>query len=186
MVKFSKGIKIPQCFSCDMIASGTASITLSTTDNEITTDTAVQRLVMGDSLVNKPIQNLSIRHALADAMRLYKNGKNAEDEDNVSVCYHCAYGGDLILCDDPHCAHCYHAACVGLAHAPQGKWICPWHRCEKCGKDASRQCILCPRAYCSNHTPKDILTFAETQRFICCPTCHDILVWCRTPRAYCF
>lgn len=32
-----------------------------------------------------------------------------------------------------------------------GKWDCPWHHCDVCGKTAAQKCVECPNSYCSLH-----------------------------------
>jgi len=34
---------------------------------------------------------------------------------------------------------------------PKGKWQCPWHFCDECGKLARSMCSLCPNSFCENH-----------------------------------
>ncbi|OXB80997.1 UNVERIFIED_CONTAM: hypothetical protein H355_006080 [Colinus virginianus] len=32
-----------------------------------------------------------------------------------------------------------------------GKWECPWHQCDMCGKEAASFCEMCPRSFCKQH-----------------------------------
>lgn len=32
-----------------------------------------------------------------------------------------------------------------------GKWLCPWHHCDICGKVASKLCTECPNSFCPQH-----------------------------------
>lgn len=32
-----------------------------------------------------------------------------------------------------------------------GKWDCPWHHCDECGKPAAKKCVECPNSFCSTH-----------------------------------
>lgn len=32
-----------------------------------------------------------------------------------------------------------------------GRWECPWHQCDVCGKEASSFCEMCPNSYCNAH-----------------------------------
>ena len=39
--------------------------------------------------------------------------------------------------------------CDIIIHA--GKWDCPWHHCDECGKLALELCEQCPNSYCLTH-----------------------------------
>lgn len=32
-----------------------------------------------------------------------------------------------------------------------GKWLCPWHHCDVCGKLANKLCSECPNSFCQQH-----------------------------------
>ncbi|KAG7283099.1 hypothetical protein CRUP_033045, partial [Coryphaenoides rupestris] len=32
-----------------------------------------------------------------------------------------------------------------------GRWECPWHQCDACGKEAASFCEMCPSSYCKEH-----------------------------------
>lgn len=32
-----------------------------------------------------------------------------------------------------------------------GRWECPWHQCDICGKEAASFCEMCPSSYCKEH-----------------------------------
>lgn len=32
-----------------------------------------------------------------------------------------------------------------------GKWECPWHQCDICGKEAASFCEMCPSSFCKQH-----------------------------------
>ncbi|XP_055451845.1 histone-lysine N-methyltransferase, H3 lysine-36 specific-like [Psammomys obesus] len=32
-----------------------------------------------------------------------------------------------------------------------GKWECPWHQCDVCGKEAASFCEMCPSSFCKQH-----------------------------------
>ncbi|PAA59653.1 hypothetical protein BOX15_Mlig018572g2 [Macrostomum lignano] len=66
-------------------------------------------------------------------------------------CFRCGDGGRLILCSKESCPKAYHADCLGLAKAPFGRWICPWHHCDDCGGPSSRLCSACTASYCDQH-----------------------------------
>ncbi|CAL8303653.1 unnamed protein product [Boreogadus saida] len=73
-------------------------------------------------------------------------GKRSEDE-----CFRCRDGGQLVICGKKSCTKAYHLACLGLAKRPFGRWDCPWHHCDVCGRASKAFCQLCPNSFCSSH-----------------------------------
>ncbi|KIK60865.1 hypothetical protein GYMLUDRAFT_167361 [Collybiopsis luxurians FD-317 M1] len=52
-------------------------------------------------------------------------GKEVDDDIKVYCFCHRPSFGDMIACDEPTCkVEWYHLACIGLAVAPEGVWIC--------------------------------------------------------------
>jgi len=37
-----------------------------------------------------------------------------------------------------------------------GKWDCPWHHCDMCGKPAVHCCVECPNSFCNEHYTRNI------------------------------
>ncbi|XP_066089027.1 histone-lysine N-methyltransferase NSD2 isoform X1 [Saccopteryx bilineata] len=72
--------------------------------------------------------------------------KVSEDE-----CFRCGDGGQLVLCDRKSCTKAYHLSCLGLGKRPFGKWVCPWHHCDVCGKPSAAFCHFCPNSFCREH-----------------------------------
>ncbi|XP_054648589.1 histone-lysine N-methyltransferase, H3 lysine-36 specific isoform X2 [Dunckerocampus dactyliophorus] len=72
--------------------------------------------------------------------------KEREDE-----CFSCGDGGQIVSCKKPGCPKVYHADCLNLAKRPAGRWECPWHQCDVCGKEAVSFCEMCPSSYCKAH-----------------------------------
>ncbi|XP_055730042.1 histone-lysine N-methyltransferase, H3 lysine-36 specific-like isoform X4 [Salvelinus fontinalis] len=72
--------------------------------------------------------------------------KEREDE-----CFSCGDGGQIVSCKRPGCPKVYHADCLNLAKRPAGRWECPWHQCDLCGKEAASFCEMCPSSYCTLH-----------------------------------
>ncbi|XP_061858355.1 histone-lysine N-methyltransferase, H3 lysine-36 specific isoform X2 [Colius striatus] len=72
--------------------------------------------------------------------------KEREDE-----CFSCGDGGQLVSCKKSGCPKVYHADCLNLTKRPAGKWECPWHQCDMCGKEAASFCEMCPRSFCKQH-----------------------------------
>ncbi|XP_036013799.1 histone-lysine N-methyltransferase, H3 lysine-36 specific isoform X3 [Mus musculus] len=72
--------------------------------------------------------------------------KEREDE-----CFSCGDAGQLVSCKKPGCPKVYHADCLNLTKRPAGKWECPWHQCDVCGKEAASFCEMCPSSFCKQH-----------------------------------
>ncbi|XP_078087311.1 uncharacterized protein LOC144505206 [Mustelus asterias] len=66
-------------------------------------------------------------------------------------CFRCGDSGQLVICKKPGCPKVYHADCLTLTKRPAGKWECPWHQCDVCGKEAVSFCELCPSSFCTDH-----------------------------------
>ncbi|XP_063040115.1 histone-lysine N-methyltransferase NSD2 [Engraulis encrasicolus] len=72
--------------------------------------------------------------------------KQSEDE-----CFRCRDGGELVLCDRKGCTKAYHLSCLDRTKRPFGRWDCPWHHCDVCGKNSEAFCQLCPNSFCKAH-----------------------------------
>ena len=42
-----------------------------------------------------------------------------------------------------------------------GKWVCPWHHCDNCGKPATHLCVECPNSFCTAHVVGNTRVFDE-------------------------
>ncbi|XP_054838674.1 histone-lysine N-methyltransferase NSD2 isoform X2 [Eublepharis macularius] len=78
--------------------------------------------------------------------------KKSED-----YCFRCNDGGQLVLCDRKSCTKAYHLSCLGLVKRPFGKWECPWHHCDVCGKSSISLCHFCPNSFCKDHYDEMLL-----------------------------
>ncbi|XP_027356941.1 increased DNA methylation 1-like [Abrus precatorius] len=56
---------------------------------------------------------------------------------NDSVCSHCRFGGDVMLCDC--CPSSFHLDCLGLDSVPDGDWFCPRCCCKICHKPRCKE-----------------------------------------------
>lgn len=50
---------------------------------------------------------------------------------------------------------------MNLDKNPHGKWQCPWHFCDHCGKLAKSMCALCPNSYCKAHETGEMFPLRE-------------------------
>ncbi|XP_048220851.1 histone-lysine N-methyltransferase NSD2 isoform X2 [Perognathus longimembris pacificus] len=91
----------------------------------------------------------------------------SEDE-----CFRCGDGGQLVLCDRKSCTKAYHLSCLGLGKRPFGKWECPWHHCDVCGKPSTSFCHLCPNSLCKEHHDGTAFRATQDGRTYCCE--HDL------------
>ncbi|XP_051504392.1 histone-lysine N-methyltransferase NSD2-like isoform X1 [Myxocyprinus asiaticus] len=82
----------------------------------------------------------------AKRRRSRNEGKKSEDE-----CFRCGDGGELVLCDKKGCTKAYHLSCLDRTKRPFGRWDCPWHHCDVCGKNSDAFCQLCPNSFCQAH-----------------------------------
>ncbi|KAK7925074.1 hypothetical protein WMY93_007384 [Mugilogobius chulae] len=92
--------------------------------------------------------------------------KEREDE-----CFSCGDGGQLVSCKKPGCPKVYHADCLQLTKRPAGRWECPRHQCDVCGKEAKSYCEMCPSSFCDQHK-EGLLFKSKLDGKLCC-TEHD-------------
>ncbi|KAF5401321.1 hypothetical protein PHET_05210 [Paragonimus heterotremus] len=62
----------------------------------------------------------------------------------------------LIHCTKPDCPKVYHLQCLDLDSPPMGRWFCPWHHCDACGRPSHIFCCLCPASFCLAHVEGSI------------------------------
>ncbi|XP_061436740.1 histone-lysine N-methyltransferase NSD2-like isoform X1 [Lethenteron reissneri] len=84
--------------------------------------------------------------------RKYRKRKVRADKVHDSECFRCKDGGELVMCDHRNCTKTFHLACLNLGTLPEGKWECPWHVCDVCGKTAVAFCQICPSSFCKQHS----------------------------------
>ncbi|KAJ7988826.1 hypothetical protein DPEC_G00313220 [Dallia pectoralis] len=94
--------------------------------------------------------------------RSRNDGKQSEDE-----CFRCGDGGQLVLCDKKSCTKAYHLSCLDRTKRPFGRWDCPWHHCDVCGKLSEAFCQLCPNSFCKNHQEGALRPWAPTGQLCC-------------------
>ncbi|XP_037394185.1 histone-lysine N-methyltransferase NSD2 isoform X1 [Pygocentrus nattereri] len=79
--------------------------------------------------------------------RARNEGKKQSEDD----CFRCGDGGELVLCDKKGCTKAYHLSCLDRTKRPFGRWDCPWHHCDVCGKPSDVFCQHCPNSFCKAH-----------------------------------
>ncbi|RXN11152.1 histone-lysine N-methyltransferase NSD2 [Labeo rohita] len=90
------------------------------------------------------------------------DGKKSEDE-----CFRCGDGGELVLCDKKGCTKAYHLSCLDRTKRPFGRWDCPWHHCDVCGKNSDAFCQLCPNSFCKAHQDGALRSHPLTGQLCC-------------------
>ncbi|XP_077992011.1 histone-lysine N-methyltransferase NSD2-like isoform X2 [Glandiceps talaboti] len=80
-----------------------------------------------------------------------KRRRKQEKQNHEDVCFRCDEGGELVMCDKKSCPKAYHLNCLNLSKSPHGKWECPWHHCDECGRQSIKLCTDCPNSYCDGH-----------------------------------
>lgn len=90
------------------------------------------------------------------------DGKKSDDE-----CFRCGDGGQLVLCNKKHCTKAYHLSCLNLTKRPFGRWDCPWHHCDVCGKNSESFCQLCPNSFCKAHEEGAVKQWPPTGQLCC-------------------
>ncbi|XP_027671271.1 histone-lysine N-methyltransferase NSD2 isoform X1 [Falco biarmicus] len=96
--------------------------------------------------------------------RRTKNEGKKQSEDD---CFRCGDGGQLVLCDRKSCTKAYHLSCLGLVKRPFGKWECPWHHCDVCGKPSVSFCHFCPNSFCKEHQDGTVLNSMLNGQLCC-------------------
>ncbi|XP_074128657.1 histone-lysine N-methyltransferase NSD2 isoform X1 [Sminthopsis crassicaudata] len=90
-------------------------------------------------------------------------GKKESEDD----CFRCGDGGQLVLCDRKCCTKAYHLSCLDLVKRPFGKWECPWHHCDVCGKPSVSFCHFCPNSFCKDHQDGTVFSTTQDGRLRC-------------------
>lgn len=50
---------------------------------------------------------------------------------------------------------------------PAGRWDCPWHHCDVCGKNSEAFCQLCPNSFCKAHQEGALRPWPATGQLCC-------------------
>ncbi|XP_043918229.1 histone-lysine N-methyltransferase NSD2 [Protopterus annectens] len=100
--------------------------------------------------------------------RSKSEGKKESEDD----CFRCGDGGELVLCDRKSCTKAYHLSCLDRTKRLHGKWECPWHHCDVCGKPSVAFCQFCPNSFCKEHQEGAIFS-SSLDGQMCCSE-HDL------------
>ncbi|XP_059209725.1 histone-lysine N-methyltransferase NSD2 isoform X2 [Centropristis striata] len=95
--------------------------------------------------------------------RRKSEGKKKSDDD----CFRCGDGGQLVICGKKTCTKAYHLSCLNLTKRPFGRWDCPWHHCDVCGKNSEAFCQLCPNSFCKAHQEGVLRPWPPTGQLCC-------------------
>ncbi|XP_045918929.1 histone-lysine N-methyltransferase NSD2 isoform X2 [Micropterus dolomieu] len=99
--------------------------------------------------------------------RKYKKRKSEGKKKSEDECFRCGDGGQLVLCDKKTCTKAYHLSCLNLTKRPFGRWDCPWHHCDVCGKNSEAFCQLCPNSFCKAHHEGTLRPWPPTGQLCC-------------------
>uniref|UniRef100_A0A3B5AAQ8 Histone-lysine N-methyltransferase NSD2-like n=1 Tax=Stegastes partitus TaxID=144197 RepID=A0A3B5AAQ8_9TELE len=99
--------------------------------------------------------------------RKYKKRKTEGKKKSEDECFRCRDGGQLVLCDKKTCTKAYHLSCLNLTKRPFGRWDCPWHHCDVCGKNSEAFCQLCPNSFCKAHQEGALRPWPATGQLCC-------------------
>lgn len=84
-------------------------------------------------------------------------------------CFRCRQTGTLVCCDFKGCLRAFCLDCLHIDKPPYGKWECPCHHCDWCGRRAQYFCSFCPNSFCGSHVHNQ-LTPSVPNKF---DTCND-------------
>ncbi|CAG5866869.1 unnamed protein product [Menidia menidia] len=113
--------------------------------------------------------------------RKYKRRRSEGKKKSDDECFRCGDGGQLVLCDKKTCTKAYHLSCLNLTKRPFGRWDCPWHHCDVCGKNSDAFCQLCPNSFCKAHQEGALRAWPPTGQPCCAE--HDELEGAEGPDA---
>ncbi|XP_029316667.1 histone-lysine N-methyltransferase NSD2 isoform X2 [Cottoperca gobio] len=99
--------------------------------------------------------------------RKYKRRKTEGKKKSDDDCFRCGDGGQLVLCGKKTCTKAYHLSCLNLTKRPFGRWDCPWHHCDVCGKNSEAFCQLCPNSFCKAHQEGALRPWPPTGQLCC-------------------
>uniref|UniRef100_A0A8C9TLT8 Histone-lysine N-methyltransferase, H3 lysine-36 and H4 lysine-20 specific-like n=1 Tax=Scleropages formosus TaxID=113540 RepID=A0A8C9TLT8_SCLFO len=105
---------------------------------------------LGDRPKNQPSAEEKARK-LKKKVPLKRKSQHVVIREREDECFSCGDGGQIVSCKKPGCPKVYHADCLNLSKRPAGRWECPWHQCDVCGKESTSYCKMCPSSFCKEH-----------------------------------
>nr|XP_033806821.1 histone-lysine N-methyltransferase NSD2 [Geotrypetes seraphini]XP_033806831.1 histone-lysine N-methyltransferase NSD2 [Geotrypetes seraphini]XP_033806839.1 histone-lysine N-methyltransferase NSD2 [Geotrypetes seraphini]XP_033806849.1 histone-lysine N-methyltransferase NSD2 [Geotrypetes seraphini]XP_033806859.1 histone-lysine N-methyltransferase NSD2 [Geotrypetes seraphini]XP_033806868.1 histone-lysine N-methyltransferase NSD2 [Geotrypetes seraphini] len=96
-----------------------------------------------------------------------RKSRNEVKKESEDYCFRCGDGGELVICDRKFCTKAYHLSCLDLKKRPFGKWECPWHHCDVCGKPSFTFCQFCPNSFCKKHEDATLLSSTVNGQLCC-------------------
>ena len=76
-------------------------------------------------------------------------------------------GKKIRACDTKQAYWCPHNMTIArnefrlIQLTVSGKWECPWHHCDVCGKGAVKLCSECPNSFCKGHIEENIFDIGK-------------------------
>uniref|UniRef100_A0A9J7Z6Z2 Histone-lysine N-methyltransferase, H3 lysine-36 specific n=1 Tax=Cyprinus carpio carpio TaxID=630221 RepID=A0A9J7Z6Z2_CYPCA len=105
---------------------------------------------LGDRPKNQPSSEDKVRK-LKKKVAVKRKSQLEVTKEREDECFYCGDGGQIVSCKKLGCPKVYHADCLNLSKRPAGRWECPWHQCNECGREAASYCEMCPNSYCKQH-----------------------------------
>uniref|UniRef100_H3AR77 Histone-lysine N-methyltransferase NSD2 n=1 Tax=Latimeria chalumnae TaxID=7897 RepID=H3AR77_LATCH len=127
---------------------------------------------LGDRPKNASTNNADDKGKKAKKKPKKRKSKSEGKKEYEDECFRCGDGGELVLCDRKSCTKAYHLSCLDLTKRPFGKWECPWHHCDVCGKPSVTFCHFCPNSFCKEHQ-EGVLFRSAVEGQMCCSE-HDL------------
>ncbi|XP_069482744.1 histone-lysine N-methyltransferase NSD2-like isoform X3 [Ambystoma mexicanum] len=125
---------------------------------------------LGDRPKNTPTNSSAKKTKKRRRRKTGTDGRKVSED----YCFRCNDGGKLVICDRKSCTKAYHLSCLNLLKSPFGRWECPWHHCDTCGKSSALFCYFCPVSYCKEHQEEGMFVPDAKGRLRC--TEHSINV----------
>ncbi|XP_039631121.1 histone-lysine N-methyltransferase, H3 lysine-36 specific-like isoform X2 [Polypterus senegalus] len=120
---------------------------------------------------NQPSSSEDKGRKLKKKTNIKRRSKSEVTKEREDECFSCGDGGQIVSCKKPGCPKVYHADCLNLTKRPAGRWECPWHQCDVCGKEAASFCEMCPNSFCKEHREGMLFISKLDGRLSCCE--HD-------------
>ena len=122
--------------------------------------------MVGNSQVAKISDNLSCSHSQCETIGVYGHIDNAT---RCMTCYFHSSSRQFTVTDRIYLMlgvipslnsilRVRQPVLINFAYLFVGKWDCPWHHCDICGKSATKLCTMCPNSFCNQHFTDNVQT----------------------------